>query len=223
MAVTGVQSATQTVNSGIGALASNYETFLSLLTTQLKNQDPLSPLDNNQFTQQLTQMTGVQQQLLTNQLLTQMMAQNQSDMGSGAVNLIGKQVTVDTNDAAMKDGKATWTFDLSGSTSEAKIDVLDSKGKIIWSGGSADFKEGMNTFRWDGKATNGAPQPDGIYTMRVSAKDANNKTLSAVGTQTGIASRVATVDGQLMLTVGAVRVPLTAVTGVEPAPAPAGA
>jgi len=223
MAVTSVQAATQTINSGIGAMASNYETFLSLLTTQLKNQDPLSPLDNNQFTQQLTSMTGVQQQLLTNQLLTQMISQNQSDMGSGAVNLIGKQVTVDTNDAALKDGKATWTFDLSGSTSEAKFDVLDTAGKVIWSGGSSDFKEGMNTFTWDGKAANGVAQPDGVYTMRVTAKDANDKYLSAVGTQTGIATRVATINGQLMMTVGSVKVPLAAVTGVEPAPAPAGA
>ena len=64
MAVTSISQATQSINGGIGTLAQNYETFLHLLTTQLKNQDPLSPLDNNQFTQQLTAMTGVQQQLL---------------------------------------------------------------------------------------------------------------------------------------------------------------
>jgi flagellar basal-body rod modification protein FlgD len=223
MAVTSVQSATQTVNSGIGALASNYETFLSLLTTQLKNQDPLSPLDNNQFTQQLTSMTGVQQQLLTNQLLTQMIAQNTSDMGAGAVNLIGKQVTVDTNDTALKDDLATWKFNLSGEPKQVKVDILNSEGKVVWTGGVDSFEKGMNSFAWNGTATNGVKQPDGVYTLRINAKDANDKTLSAVGTQTGIASRVATVDGQLMLTVGAVRVPLGAVTGVEPAPASTGA
>ncbi|MFN4069049.1 MAG: flagellar hook capping FlgD N-terminal domain-containing protein, partial [Brevundimonas aurantiaca] len=53
------------LNSGKAMMASNFETFLTLLTTQMKNQDPLSPLDSNEFTAQLTQMAGVEQQLLT--------------------------------------------------------------------------------------------------------------------------------------------------------------
>src|SRR4051812_43519004 len=72
---------------GRARLAENFDTFLSLLTAQLKNQDPLSPLDSNQFTQQLTQMTGVEQQLLTNDLLKKLI----SNTGSGvatAVSLI---------------------------------------------------------------------------------------------------------------------------------------
>jgi flagellar basal-body rod modification protein FlgD len=222
MAVSSIQQATQTLNSGIGSLASNYETFLSLLTTQLKNQDPLSPLDNNQFTQQLTSMTGVQQQLLTNQLLTQMIAQNQADLGGGAINLIGKQVTVASNDAALADGSATWIFDLSGTPETAKIEVLDAAGKVIWTGGRSDFQKGMNTFTWDGKATNGVRQSDGIYTLRVTATNANKTELTATGTVTGIASRVQTVNGQMVLTVGPAQVPLTAVTGVE-VPPPSGA
>ena len=97
MAVSAVDTTTaaNTVNAGIGSLANNYETFLKLLTTQLKNQDPLSPLDTNNFTQQLTQMTGVQQQLLTNQLLTQMISQGQVGLSGSAVNLIGKSVTAE--------------------------------------------------------------------------------------------------------------------------------
>ena len=79
------------INSGLASMATNYQTFLSLLTTQLKNQDPLSPLDTNQFTQQLTQMTGVEQQLLSNQLLQQLVTA-QSGIGQSA-NLIGKVIT----------------------------------------------------------------------------------------------------------------------------------
>src|SRR3954465_15897040 len=76
---------------GRARLAENFDTFLSLLTAQLKNQDTLSPLDSNQFTQQLTQMTGVEHQLLTNDLLKKLI----SNTGSGvttAVSLIGKEV-----------------------------------------------------------------------------------------------------------------------------------
>jgi flagellar basal-body rod modification protein FlgD len=84
-------TASSTVNNGLASLADNYQTFLSLLTTQLKNQDPSSPLDTNQFTAQLTQMTGVEQQLLSNKLLQQLVsAQGGLPQAAG---LIGKTVT----------------------------------------------------------------------------------------------------------------------------------
>ncbi len=218
MAVTSVQQATSTINSGVGALASNYETFLSLLTTQLKNQDPLSPLDNNQFTQQLTSMTGVQQQLLTNQLLTQMISQNQADLGGGAINLIGKLVTVATNDAALTNGAATWSFDLSATPKDAAVEILNERGQTVWAGKPTDLSEGTNELDWNGKASNGQQLPDGVYTLKVTGKDANNNAVTASGTVTGLASRIQTLDGQTVLTVGKVKVPLTAVTGVETAP-----
>ena len=85
-------SATQlSLNNGLASLADNFQGFLTLLTTQLKNQDPTSPLDTNQFTQQITQMTGVEQQLLSNQLLQQLVTA-QSGVASAA-NLIGETVT----------------------------------------------------------------------------------------------------------------------------------
>lgn len=84
-------ASTLSVNSGIASLANNFQSFLSLLTTQLQNQDPLNPTDTNQFTQQITQMTGVEQQLLSNQLLQQLVSQ-QSGVASAA-NLIGDTIT----------------------------------------------------------------------------------------------------------------------------------
>ena len=85
-------SATQlSLNNGLSSLADNFQGFLTLLTTQLKNQDPTSPLDTNQFTQQITQMTGVEQQLLSNQLLQQLVSA-QSGVASAA-NLIGETIT----------------------------------------------------------------------------------------------------------------------------------
>ena len=79
------------VNNSLASLANNFNSFLTLLTTQLKNQDPTSPLDTNQFTQQITQMTGVEQQLLSNQLLQQLVSA-QGGVASAA-NLIGETVT----------------------------------------------------------------------------------------------------------------------------------
>src|SRR5580698_752771 len=85
-------AATQlSLNSGLAGLASNFQGFLTLLTTQLKNQDPTSPLDTSQFTQQITQMTGVEQQLLSNQLLQQLVS-TQGSVTTSA-NLLGDTVT----------------------------------------------------------------------------------------------------------------------------------
>src|SRR5580704_4887960 len=80
-----------TINNSLASLASNSQTFLTLLTTQLQNQDPLSPLDTNQFTSQLTQMSGVEQQLLGNQLLQTLVTQ-QTGVGAAA-SLIGATVS----------------------------------------------------------------------------------------------------------------------------------
>jgi flagellar basal-body rod modification protein FlgD len=219
MAVNSISQATQSVNQGIGSLAQNYETFLHLLTTQLKNQDPLSPLDNNQFTQQLTQMTGVQQQLLTNQLLTQLLGQGQADIGSGAINLIGKMVTVESNDAALTEGMAEWKYTLPGEAAESKLTIVDANGKTVWTGELADNGKGEHSVVWDGRDLKGQQLPDGgIYTARFDAKDSNGAAMAVTAQVTGVASRIQTLDGQTMLTVGPIKAPLTAVTGVQTAP-----
>jgi flagellar basal-body rod modification protein FlgD len=84
-------SSSLSVNNGLASLAGNFQSFLSLLTTQLQNQDPLNPTDTNQFTQQITSMTGVEQQLVSNQLLQQLVAA-QGGVTSAA-NLIGDTIT----------------------------------------------------------------------------------------------------------------------------------
>src|SRR6218665_3124657 len=86
-------NAASRVGAGSSTLASNFETFLTLLTTQLRNQDPLSPVDSNEFTAQLTQMAGVEQQLLTNDLLTSLLAAQSAGGLAGASNYIGKEAT----------------------------------------------------------------------------------------------------------------------------------
>ena len=214
-----ISQATQSVNQGIGSLAQNYETFLHLLTTQLKNQDPLSPLDNNQFTQQLTAMTGVQQQLLTNQLLTQMLGQGQADIGSGAINLIGKLVTVQSNEAVLAEGQAEWKYTLPAEAESVKLNILDANGKTVWTGDLVDNGKGEHTVQWDGRDLKGQQLPDGgTYTARFEAEDANGASMPVTAQVTGLATRIQTIDGQTMLTVGSIKAPLTAVTGVQTAP-----
>jgi flagellar hook protein FlgE len=129
MATTAISAADATarIGSSKAKLVDNFETFLSLLTTQLKNQDPLSPMDGNQFTQQLVQMTGVEQQLLGNQLLSSLVAQGGATL-DGAVNLIGKTVTADTKTTALTGKGAEWTYELAAEAADAQLTIKDSKG-----------------------------------------------------------------------------------------------
>jgi len=91
-------SSALSVNNGLASLADNFQSFLTLLTTQLQNQDPLNPTDTNQFTQQITQMSGVEQQLLSNQLLQQLVS-SQGGV-TAAANLIGDTVTAQSSTAS---------------------------------------------------------------------------------------------------------------------------
>ncbi|RZJ80718.1 MAG: flagellar hook assembly protein FlgD, partial [Brevundimonas sp.] len=160
------------INTGGTMLASNFETFLSLLTSQLKNQDPLSPVDSNQFTAQLTQMAGVEQQLLTNDLLTSLLSAQQGAGLTGAANYIGKEATAVWSANKVEDGKATWSYELGEDAKAAKLQVLDSAGKVVWTGDATELKQGVHDFTWDGKTTAGGQVADGgVYTLKITATD----------------------------------------------------
>jgi flagellar basal-body rod modification protein FlgD len=224
MAVSAVDTtaAANTVNSGIGSLANNYETFLKLLTTQLKNQDPLSPLDTNNFTQQLTQMTGVQQQLLTNQLLTQMISQGQVGLSGSAVNLIGKSVTAEKPTMTLTDGKASFGYSLGAGAADTTLEVLDATGRTVWSGKATDNGAGPHILDWNGRSAGGHKLPDGgAYVLRVTSLDAAAKPVASVTTTTGVVTRVENIDGQTVLTIGNGKALITNITGVTAPPASA--
>ena len=173
-------------------LASNFQTFLSLLTTQLKNQDPLSPVDSNEFTAQLTQMAGVEQQLLTNDLLTGLLKVQQGDGLTGPAQYIGKDATAVWAATRFEDGEANWSYELAADATDATLQVLDASGKVVWSGPAPDKTNGMHDFKWDGKTTGGGQVDDGgVYTLKVVAKDGAGKD---VGSQVLIRGRVTGVE-----------------------------
>jgi len=214
-AVTTTGAAART-DAGRTAMATNFETFLSLLTAQLKNQDPLSPVDSNEFTSQLTQMSGVEQQLLTNDLLTSLLAAQQGGGLSGAANYIGKDTTAAWSAMKLDGGQATWSYELATDAATADLQVLDSGGRIIWSGPAPDKTEGTHDFIWDGKTTAGGQLPDGgVYTLKVSAKTGADET---VDSQTLIRGRITGVElynGEPYLTVGNSILPLSSVIALQ--------
>ena len=213
-------AATDSSALGRARLAENFDTFLSLLTTQLKNQDPLSPMDSNQFTQQIVQMTGVEQQLLTNDLLKKLV----SNTGTGvstAVSLIGKEVRADADVAALNDGKATWTYELDRAASDVKLEVLDSKGRVVKSIAPTDNAAGEHEFVWDGKSAAGTELAEGIYSLRVVAKDSEGSTVASKVFTDGLVTGVEQKDGLTLLTINGAQVTWDRIVNIrQPAPAP---
>jgi flagellar basal-body rod modification protein FlgD len=213
MTIASIGAATDKIASGKTGLASNMETFLSLLTAQLKNQDPLSPMDSTQFTAQLTQMSGVEQQLLTNDLLKTLVGQSQGGMTAG-VDFIGKTVTAVGSTTKLADGAAKWSYELAKEASTVDLEVVDSTGKTVWKGPAPDRTTGVHDFTWDGKSSTGATMPDGAYSLKVTAKAGQNSIDSQVLIR-GRATGVEMYDGAAYLTIGGAIVPLTDVITVQ--------
>jgi len=218
-AVTTTNEATTRINSGSTMLASNFETFLNLLTTQLKNQDPLSPVDSNQFTAQLTQMAGVEQQLLTNDLLKSLVSGQSGGAGlASAATYIGKDATAAWSATKFTGGEAKWSYELADNSSSATLQVLDGTGKVVWQGNAPDKTAGVHDFTWDGKATDGADgQEGGVYTLKVVAKDSAGGALDAQVLTRGRITGVEMFEGVPYLTVGNAILPLSSVIALEEA------
>jgi len=207
--------ASSRVGAGTTMLASNFQTFLTLLTSQLKNQDPLSPVDSNQFTAQLTQMAGVEQQLLTNDLLTSLLGAQQAGGLGTAATYIGKDVTAGWSATTLKDGAATWSYELGKDATSATLQVVDGTGKVVWTGAATDLKTGVHDFTWDGKTTAGGQMSDGgVYSLKITAANAAGKIDSQVLTR-GRITGVELYNGEPYLTVGNSILPLSSVIALQ--------
>ncbi|MNJ54639.1 Basal-body rod modification protein FlgD [compost metagenome] len=197
-------------------LASNFQTFLSLLTTQLKNQDPLSPVDSNEFTAQLTQMAGVEQQLLTNDLLTSLLSAQQGDGLTGAAQYIGKDATAVWAATRFEDGEASWSYELAANAASATLQVLDAAGKVVWSGEAPDKTNGLHDFKWDGQTTGGGQVDDGgVYTLKVLAKDGAGQDVDSQVLIRGRVTGVEMYDGKPFVIVGKSIMPVSSLIALE--------
>jgi flagellar basal-body rod modification protein FlgD len=169
---------TSTTNA---TLAGNFQTFLTLLTTQLQNQNPLDPLDTNQFTQQLVQFAGVEQQLKTNDQLTSLVALQQTAQSTQALGFVGKTAVVDGATTNLVNSAASWNLTVPKNSNVA-ITIANSTGQNVFSGTYPVTAGDNQAFAWDGKGNDGTQWPDGKYTLTATALDASGNPV-AISTQ----------------------------------------
>jgi len=157
-------------------IASNFTTFLQLLTTQLKNQNPLDPLDTNQFTQQLVEFAQVEQQMKSNDQLSSLVSLEKSAQATTALAYVGATVVVDGSTAQLTNGTANWSLNVS-KPSTATITIKDSTGQNVYTGTVA-VNPGTQNFTWNGRGNDGRLWPDGAYTLTATAVDANQQSVA---------------------------------------------
>ncbi len=211
-ATTGTGSTGSTGGNGITA---DYNTFLNLLTAQIQNQDPLSPMDTTQWTQQLVQYSQVEQALKTNGYLATIAANSGNTM-SNAVSYIGKTVQTSDSTATLNNGSANWNYHVADDAASVTLKVTDSKGNVLYTETSSDVSSGDHSFNWDGKTSAGKTETSGDYTLTVTAKDSNGNAVTTTSGVTGTVNSASTAsDGTVQIDVSGTTVPLSKVTKVS--------
>jgi flagellar basal-body rod modification protein FlgD len=210
------------VPTGQGAstasLAENFDNFLTLLTTQLQNQDPLSPIDTTEFTNQLTNFAQVEQVINSNKKLDQLIALQGGAQLSAGVSYMGKQIEAPGNVMLLQDGFGRIGYELPQSSERTTIAILDSGNNLVGFF-EGNTQAGKHLFDWDGTDSEGNPLPDGSYSVLVTALDEDNNTIESSITSFGKVTGVELEDGKVTLVIGSLSVNLEDVQSVYDLPA----
>jgi flagellar basal-body rod modification protein FlgD len=190
---------TTTASTATTGIADNFQTFLTLLTTQLQNQNPLDPLDTNQFTQQLVQFAGVEQQLKSNDQLKSLIDIEKSAQATQALIYVGNTVAVDGSTTQF-DGSATWNLKAPKGTN-ATVTITNSTGQTVYSG-KFTLTDGNSSFVWDGKGNDGTQYPAGDYKLTATGTDSSGKNVAIASEVQGVVDSVDLTATPALLSIG---------------------
>jgi len=187
--------------------------FLRLLVTQLANQDPLEPMDDQQFVAQMAQFSQLEQLTNMNESIVASLDQNlmttQAITNTLSTNLIGRSVRVETSSTVLgESGSTDITLDLASGASDVVVEISDPQGSLVRVLRLDGAPAGPNTMEWDGRATSGDRVPPGRYTLAVRAEDGDGNPIEARSYFNGTVDGVRYVDGSAILTVGNALIPL---------------
>lgn len=156
----------------------NQDRFLKLLVSQMKNQDPLNPLDNAQVTTQLAQISTVSGLEQLNATLSTLLSQVTASQSLEAAALIGRGVLAPGERLTLQDGKALFGIELPQAADQVVLTIRDAAGLPIHTVNLGPQSAGAVPLNWDGRADNGIAAADGQYSFTVSAEQ-GGKAVSA--------------------------------------------
>lgn len=217
MAVSGTSGTTgagTTAGTDRKMLANNFDQFLTLLTTQLKNQNPLEPLDTNQFTQQLVQFASVEQQIKSNTTLASLLQATKASTATNALGFVGTEIRADGATTKLSNGKAQWNLNSPRAASKATLAIRDASGATVYTE-SRTLTAGNQSFAWDGKLSSGGVAPAGDYTISITAADLSGAPVTVSTELVGIVNSVDLSGATPMLAIGSVRVEIDKVKSMR--------
>ncbi len=190
--------------------------FLTLLITQLENQDPLDPMDATEFTSQLVQFASVEQQISQNANLEKLLSLNQTSQVADMVSFIGNEIEYAGDLFELQGSLSKFTYSLAEKAASVDIAVRDQDGRTVFNAvGENDI--GTHGFVWDGTDNNGLPQPTGPYTLIISALGPNGEIQNVQKTVFGEVTGAGAEDGVVSLFINGVTVPMDQVLSVSEA------
>jgi flagellar basal-body rod modification protein FlgD len=213
-----IQAVSQTATQGVGGAigkSMGRDDFLKLLIAQLQNQDPLKPLDNQEFAAQLATFNSLDQLIGINQKLDSLAQQQQLVGQLGAASLIGKEIVADGNQVSLAAGQpAAISYAVDAAAARVSITITDASGKVVRTIDVGNVAAGEQSVVWDGKDATGKSLPVGVYSAAVGAFDVAGNKIGASARTHGVVTGVALNGDEVVLEIGAMKVPLSAVKGV---------
>lgn len=213
-------------DASLSSIADTFDSFLTLLTQQLKNQDPLKPMDATQFTTQLVQFTQVEQQIRQNQNLEAMIVLQHSTLVSSMTSYLGKTIDTKGESVYLTGGSADISYTMPEGAAKVQITIEDESGNVVRTinlDEATATSKGAHVYTWDGKTDAGIALSEGSYGVSFKALDgAGNPAKSGSGapitvttTSSGKVTHVDIVNGQIILTAGGRKIPLAEVNSIR--------
>ncbi len=214
--VNGVQIVEQQAGetNSTASIAENFDNFLTLLTTQLQNQDPLSPMDTTEFTNQITQFAQVEQSINTNNKLDRLIDLQGTSQITTGVAYIGKLAEAPGDLMVLENASGRIGYEFGQDAEQVTVAILDQFGNLVRTD-SGFTAAGRHIYNWDGRDDFGNQLPDGEYQVLVSAVGAEDSFIEVDTTTFAKVTGVEALDGNVTLIMGSLSVDLEDVKSIS--------